>query len=127
MAAATTHQWVGIFIWWRSCSPPGAWDFLLFYPYRLASLLPLLEHLREVCSLKKLKRLLLWRREELGGGLHDVLLTVSYHLCPFIHRPEQVGIIHGVCGNFGFDGVLQPVALFLGQGIVSHVGLDGAD
>src|SRR2546425_2133198 len=91
-----------------------AWDFLLVYPYRLASLLPLLEHLCEVCSLKKLKRLLLCRREELGGGLQDVLLMVSYHPRPFVHRPEKVSIIYCVCGNFGFDGALQPVALFLG-------------
>ena len=63
-------------------------DFLLIYPKRLASLLPLLEQLCEVCSLEKLKRLQLCGREKLGGSLQDVLLTVSYHLGPFIHRPE---------------------------------------
>src|ERR1044071_9199731 len=91
----------------------GAWAFLLAYPDRLASLLPLLEQLCEVCSLKKLKRLLLCRREKLGGSLHDMLLTVGYHLRPFIHRPEQIGIIHGVGGNFGFDRAVQTVGLFL--------------
>jgi len=55
-----------------------------------------------------------------------MLLMVGCHPRPFVLGSEQVGIIHGVGSNLGFDGTLQPVGLFLGQRVVSRAGLDGA-